>query len=263
MSSTELHRCWRRRLVALEVKVTQLFGECRSTGRAETIHDLRVTIRRARLYAQLGRPLLRKGSAKQLDAWGRAVNKLLGPVRDCDVCMNWLAGWPGTTDAIQWLYQERLRLWRQAFVVLNRRKSTVCSELVFRSRDKELAQKLGTRYRKEVVKLSNAVSDAVPCVGEITPSKLHDLRCRLRRWRYLRELSLSKRKHRHDPGLLWLIKVQDALGESQNLRMARGLLLRCPKWPHRERFENRARAEQAQWILRARRELFRRPDEVS
>jgi hypothetical protein len=70
MSPKELHRRWHRRLVALEADIRTLFEECRSTGGAGTIHDLRVTIRRARMYARVGRPLLRKASLKRF-CWGR------------------------------------------------------------------------------------------------------------------------------------------------------------------------------------------------
>ena len=40
----------------------------------------------------------------------------------------------------------------------------------------------------------------------------------MRRWRYLRELELSRREVRRDRKLKTLIEVQDALGEVQNTK---------------------------------------------
>lgn len=259
MSPKQLHRRWHRRLTALEERIGLLFSECRSTGSAEAIHDLRVAIRRARLYAQIGRPLLRKETAKQFDAWAKNINKLLGPVRDCDVCLNWLAGCTGATEAIQLVHEERVRLWRRAFVGLNRRKSDLSGGTQFRKSDKGHWQKLMARYSNELEQIREAVASAMPRLERMAPTELHDLRRLLRRWRYLRELGLPRRAHPQDRVLGWLVRVQDALGESQNLQMAVTLLQRHPEWHQRERFTQRARTEQARWIARARLGLLRMP----
>lgn len=261
MSPKVLHRRWHRRLVALEERIGLLFKECRSAGGADTIHDLRVAIRRARLYAQIGRPLLQKQPASRFNDWARTINKLLGPVRDCDVCLNWLAAWPEATDAVQLVHDERVRLWRRAFVALSRRKSDLAGGMRFRKSEKAHLQKLMARYSRELEQIREVVADAVPRLEQMAPPELHDLRRRLRRWRYLRELGLPRRAHQWDRVLGWLVRVQDALGESQNLQMAMSLLQKHPEWPQRERFTDRARAEQARWITRARRGLQRMPPE--
>lgn len=263
MSPREFHRGWCRRLVALEKSIGTLFEECRKTGGAETIHDLRVSIRRARLYANLGRPLLRKGSLKRFDIWARRVNDLVGPVRDCDVCMAWLAARSDSLEAIELIYAERVRLWSVAAAVLNRRKSDLRGGMILRKHEKEPAQKLEQRFRRELEQLSQTVVDALPCTGRMEPAELHDLRRTLRRWRYLLELSLSKRAHSIDPVLIWLVKVQDALGESQNLQMAIALFQNHSEWQEGSRFVDRARREQCRWIARARKDLSQMPHEMS
>jgi len=262
MSHKELHRRWHRRLAALEKEIRTLFEECRTAGGAETIHDLRVAIRRARLYAQLGRPLLRKGSLKRFDAWARMINELLGPVRDCDVCMAWLVPCPDSLEAVLLIYDERVRLWSLAAGVLKRRKSDLSGGMRFRKNEKNPAQKLSDQYHKELRKLRNSVMEEVPRTGQMRPEALHDLRRRLRRWRYLRELSLSRRAQPTDPVLVWLVKVQDALGESQNLQMAMSLLQKHSEWEPGRRFVDRARTEQARWITRARKALLKMPPDM-
>lgn len=260
MSHKELHRRWCRRVVALEKTIGTLFEECRKTGGAETIHDLRVAIRRARLYAHVGRPLLRKGPLKRFDTWARMVNDLVGPVRDCDVCMAWLAARSDSLDAIELIHAERVRLWGMAVSVLERRKSDLRGGMVLRRNEKDPAQKLGQRYRKELKRISGVVVDAVPRTGRMKPEELHGLRRELRRWRYLRELGLAKRAQSRDPMLTWLVKVQDALGESQNLQMAIALFQKHSEWQEGSRFAERARGEQRGWITRAKKDLSRMPN---
>jgi CHAD domain-containing protein len=259
MSQKELHRRWCRRLAALQKTIGTLFEECRNTGGAETIHDLRVAIRRARLYAQVGRPLLRKGALKRIDTWARMVNDLVGPVRDCDVCMAWLAARSDSLEAIQLIHAERVRLWEVAVSVLKRRKSDQRGGMVPRKNEKDAPQKLGQRYRKELKRITGTVVDAVPHTARMQADELHDLRRGLRRWRYLRELSLSRRAQSTDPLLIWLVKVQDALGESQNLQMAIALFQKHSEWQDGPRFVDRARSEQRGWIERARQELLKMP----
>ncbi|MCU0789277.1 MAG: CHAD domain-containing protein, partial [Verrucomicrobia bacterium] len=248
MSPKELHRRWRRRLVALEEAIAALFQKCRTLGGAETIHDLRVAIRRARLYAFLGRPLLQKEAVRRFDAWARKINGLLGPVRDCDVCLNWLAGCPDALDAIQLIHDERVRLWNTAFELLRRRRSDFPGVMKLRKHEENPAQKLEQRYGWELAQVAVDVLNEVAGADRMSPEQWHALRRRLRRWRYLRELSLSKRAHSTDAELRWLIRVQDALGESQNLEMARGLFERHAEWRESRRFRERARTEQARWI---------------
>lgn len=262
MSPKELHRRWHRRLVALEEGIRTLFEECRATGGTETIHDLRVAIRRARLYAHLGRPLLRKSSLRRFDDWARTTNDLLGPVRDCDVCMNWLATRPGSLDAVELIYHERVRLWGLAVIALNRRKSDFRGGMVFRKNEKGAAQKLWSRQRKELKRIMDSLNGAASRTHRMKPEELHDLRRRLRRWRYLRELSLPKRVHPTDPLLTWLVKVQDALGESQNLQMAVALFQKHSEWQKGAHYIIRARSEQTRWIARARKKLSKMPGET-
>jgi len=260
MSSAKLHERWRRRLLALERRVHDLFEECRGTGSATTVHDLRVAIRRARLYAQVGRPLLSKASLKQFHAWGRMVNRLLGPVRDCDVCMKWLAAGPGSVESVGWVNDQRTRLWRLALDLLKRRSADPPRGFVFRKTGKNAPGTLTVRYDRELRKLVRGVRRSVPNAAQMTPPELHDLRRRLRRWRYLRELGLAAKAQGRDPALEWLILTQGFLGESQNLEMAVALLEAYPALLERERLVRRASGEQARWIQRARRQLARLPD---
>lgn len=260
MSPKQLHRRWQQRLIALDDRVRSLFKVCCGTGGAEAIHDLRVAIRRERQYARLGRRLLRKGSVKRMDAWGRTINELLGPIRDCDVCLNWLAGLHGATEVVQRVHEERDRLWRNAAWVLNSRRCAPPPSMKFRRHGKDRERKLSVRLSRELGTAAATVLQIRPRSTRMTPAQWHDLRRIIRRWRYLRELALPARRHAKDPLLVWLNHMQDALGESQNLEMAIGLLdALLDQEPHLK-FLQRARREQIRWIARAKKALGQVPD---
>lgn len=257
MARSDLYRRWRRRLLVLQAKIAGLLEECRATGSEECIHDLRVAIRRARLYAQVGRALLRKDTVKRFDLWGRALNKRIGPVRDCDVCLNWLASVPQSTDAIELIHEERVRLWDRASKKLPPGRFANQGAAVFRKRGKDLERKLDSRYRRALKAITSAVENAVPRARQMSSQELHDLRRVLRRWRYLRELGLPARTQRRDPGLSWLNSAQDALGEAQNLQMSMELVRKILPASTQDRLIARALSQQARWITRARREVAR------
>jgi len=79
-----------------------------------------------------------------------------------------------------------------------------------------LARRLRTRERRDEAD----ARAALPRFFALTPLDQHEFRRSLRRWRYLRELSLSRRRQSEDPLLHTLIEAQEATGERQDLMLA-------------------------------------------
>ena len=262
MSPKTLHRRWSRRLELLQSRIERLYKGCRAAGDVESIHDLRVSIRRARLYAHVGRPLLRKGTVRQFDKWGRLINRWLGPIRDCDVCLNWLASHAHSLEIIQVVHEERARLWRLASQALHGKQYVKPVELRFHKQNKDHAEKLRERFDGLSRKVADRVIVGAAQAGAMNASELHRLRRHLRRWRYLRELSLSQRAQRTDVGLARLNKVQDALGESQNLQTTVQLLSELLGQAQQTKWIRRAHGDQLMWAAKIRRLLKRLPMEM-
>jgi len=262
MSPRTLHRHWSRRLEALQSRIAELYGACRASGGVESIHDLRVAIRRARLYAHVGRPLLRKKSVRQFNAWAQLINGWLGPIRDCDVCLNWLASYADSLEMIQAVHERRAGLWQQAFQALHSKQRARPVVLQFRNHHKEHLRELEGRFEQLSCRVTASVVDGISRADAMDPADLHRLRRHLRRWRYLRELGLSAQAQRTDAGLAWLNQVQDVLGESQNLQMTMELLSELLTPAKQAKSIRRARAGQLRWIGKARRLLKRLPKQL-
>ena len=90
MRKAKFYRRWKRRFLAGVARVENLLGQCLRNGEPDIVHDLRVALRRTRLLALVGTPVLGKVSARDFRQWALKLATALGPVRDYDVTLEWL-----------------------------------------------------------------------------------------------------------------------------------------------------------------------------
>jgi CHAD domain-containing protein len=185
----------------------------------ESLHDMRVAVRRSRALLRAGRPLLRTDT-QVLAAELKWLGALLGDVRDLDVLLGRLNGEAAELDTedrraahalLRSLERERKRrratllkaLDGSRYLSLLDRLETTLAELEPTGSDAGLAA-LARRQLKRLRKTVRALDD------EPADEALHDLRKRGRRARYAAELanqsSVVKRAK----------ELQDVLGEHQD-----------------------------------------------
>src|SRR2546427_6658369 len=90
IGKAKFYRRWKRRFRKILSKIRILLAECLDKGGAESIHDLRVTLRRARMLTVVGTPVLGKREAGEFRQWALRVTATLGRVRDLDVLLQWV-----------------------------------------------------------------------------------------------------------------------------------------------------------------------------
>jgi CHAD domain-containing protein len=201
-----------------------LVAACRAKGEAETVHELRVTLRRLRLYVRVGRPQFRRKRVAEFRAWARGVSKLTSPVRDLDVALEWLEPRPVAQAVAARCRRRRRRLWAAAQRRLEPSPDGVIEVLaatrggVKRRKEIELQfEALLDRYRRAVVR-------DLPRFFRLSFEAQHGFRRALRWWRYCRELELPAKAQGSDPLLAALVALQEATGTRQNLRLAAAAL---------------------------------------
>ncbi len=220
LKSKKLLRRWREQKAELLAALPLHLNQCLAKGNAEAIHELRVTLRRLRLYVRLGRPLLVRKRLKDFLRWARCVSKATSPVRDLDVALEWLQGRENTEELIELLQDRRMREWR----LLVRRVATPPRGLLkgltsLRPNCKPHAR-LARRYLKIESSLAHGVCRGVLRFLGMRDEQQHQFR-RLVRWsRYLREIGLPRRARKDDALISVLVEMQEASGDRQNLILA-------------------------------------------
>src|SRR5437867_9737583 len=112
MKSQKLFLRWKRRYLKLLHKQWIVLRQTRREGKPEQTHELRVTLRRLRLMARLGAPLLDEWAVDEYRRWSRTVSTATSHLRDYDVTLEWLKGRNGTEAIVELLRVRRDRLWR-------------------------------------------------------------------------------------------------------------------------------------------------------
>lgn len=226
MTPATLHRRWRRRLKCLLDELPAQVRQCRAQGNAADIHQLRVTLRRIRLLLRVGKPLVASATATRFREWAKSVARVTGRVRDLDVAIEWLAAKPGNAELVDAITHRRERGWRTAQPQLRALPEETLLGLREVSRGKRAAARLERRCAKTAGRLRTAVRAELFFFERLLPEARHEFRRALRWWRYLRELSLSRRRHKGDKLLVRLIGAQEAIGELQNGDLTRAALER-------------------------------------
>ncbi len=216
MRKQKLYRRWKRRLRAGLESIESLLAKCLDRGKPDDIHELRVTLRRARMLACVGRTILGKTRQAEFRQWALRLTAVLGPVRDYDVIMEWVrASYPSVANdrALTRRRAQTLRLARSTVAALSRER---WNELQSRGGSGKRAGKLRRGFRIERAKLQSNLGKEARRFKQLNEAALHEFRRKLRRLRYLRELQLSGSEQKKDPRLQRLIGFQEALGEMQN-----------------------------------------------
>jgi len=240
-------------LTGLLDQAASLLKTLRCTGDAVTVHDLRVTVRRARLHARVGAQLLLTAEARNLHRWGRTLNRCLGPVRDCDVAMNWVAGQADPLLCLNALHEHRKSVWATTAQQLDWQFLGTCPRPVLLPGHPQ--KTLRRVLNRELDSTRSKVLRSTPRLGRLTPAQRHALRRKVRRWRYLREMALPSRKQRKDRLLKNLNRTQDALGELQNLRVTQSLLRKVLPAEERHTWNAALRTERIRHVAAGRRHL--------
>jgi CHAD domain-containing protein len=251
MKAARLFCRWQRRLGELLGQLEALHAQCLVEGGVEAIHEFRVSLRRVRLLLRLGRPLLDPAATAEFRQWAKQVAEASGRVRDLDVAKECLAGRRGGARELQGLDLRRAREWCACAQALPAVPRTLASGLEQLESGRKSAERVRKRYDKLTRKLREVVSEQGPGVLELAPPARHELRRRVRWWRYLLELELSRRAQKHSALLQCLVRVQGALGEHQNLGIALELLERHPADPQREALQRGLAEAQAKCLREA------------
>src|SRR5438093_10532846 len=120
MRKMKFYRRWKRRFRAGLESTQTLFSNCLQSGDPEVIHDLRVTLRRARLLALVGTPVLGKTGATQFRHWALILANALGRIRDYDATLEWLKMHSPAGQQESVLRQQRDQVWRLTLPKLRR-----------------------------------------------------------------------------------------------------------------------------------------------
>lgn len=196
---------------------------------AEAVHDLRVALRRCRLLLTLAGKSPHRARRRAFRAAARAVLDLFAPVRDLDVTLEWAAAQHAPAAVLARLHQRRARHALRADAVLTELRADLRPGRI-RKTGRVDADKLARRHRRWRDALEKHCRAEARRARRLTTAQLHDLRRKIRRWRYLRELESRSAS----PAVATLVAVQEALGGVQNsevvlealraVRAPRGLL---------------------------------------
>lgn len=224
MNREKLFQRWRRHYRRLLKRQELLLERSRGAGRAEHIHELRVTLRRLRLMVRVSAPLIDRTAAQRYRRWSRHITNATSDLRDFDVTLEWLASQDGNPEITETLLARRRRLWktrRRRFLPAPPEIQSAIRQL---ESGKRARQRLARRYPARFARLHARVVGQIPHFFEFDETDRHAFRRTIRLLRYLREFALSSRQRDHDPLLEALARPQGAMGEYQNILLARQII---------------------------------------
>jgi len=226
LKSKKLLRRWQGRKEKLLLSLPELLDHSSVRGNVEAIHELRVTIRRLRLYVRLGRPLLSKTAVKGFLRWARGISKATSGVRDLDVALEWLQGQEDADEVMELCQARRAGAWRLARRRLLLPTRGLLKTLVKIKGGGKPHVRLARRFAKIESHLAMGVRRAGPLFFKMREDEQHQFRRLTRWWRYLREVGLPRRAQKEDALLNALLQTQEATGNRQNLILAEAALRR-------------------------------------
>ena len=251
MRKRQFYQRWKRRFRAGLADSETLLVRCLEAGDADTVHELRVTLRRTRLLSLVGTPVLGKPSAMLFRQWALKVAAALSQLRDCDVTLEWLRAHFPALERLHAVQVHRTGLWRRA-----RRKLLPLARLPWKQvrrweSTSAKTRKLRRKFLKESARIQERLSHEAARFEDLDSAALHEFRRTLRRLRYLRELDLSRREQRCDQILKRLVSFQEALGEMQNCLVVRTFFASEAGFRWRHKVVRSAELQERQWLRRA------------
>lgn len=223
-NQAQLLRRWQKRKAKLLTELLVLVRRCRAGGDPETVHDLRVALRRLRLCLRAGRSLLAQDVRRGFRQWAQSLARDTSGVRDLDVTLELAHTVPKKNDLVLLLVAERERLWGTARRRLRPLPAGLRTALMSAPSGHKDAAKLARRFAKLETRYAEATQTEAERFFELSEEDRHQFRRTLRWWRYLRELSLPHRQLEKDTCLTRLLAAQEAIGNRQNCRVAREAL---------------------------------------
>jgi CHAD domain-containing protein len=220
------------------------------------VHDLRVNLRRLRLLLKLGRPALDKPAVERFVSWSRHICDAAGPVRDLDVALEWMALQPAAQERIDATRTDRSKAAADFRKAIARKRVPRCPLRPEGALAAAVRLKLPKRFTKRIDALRDEVLHEAPAFFRLSLERRHGLRRRVRQWRYLRELDLELGARAGDPALKTLLRLQEAMGELQNLDLAARFLSGRSPAGLRE-LRSALRSDQDRWRKEIRKRLDR------
>lgn len=238
MKATRLFNRWQRTLRAC-LKIIRALRRRKQLATAE-VHALRVALRRARLLAALGGSLLKCSSRRNLRRQARRALDALSPVRDADITLAWLTQARAPRELRESVQQRRQTCWRTARQTL---REPLPRLRLSRKHQCGAAAQLADRWQCSLRLAETNARDLQRRPGRLTPARRHELRRRIRRWRYLMELAARHNQRGATDLIKRLLAAQDALGDAQNAAAMRAQLSQLGQ-----------RSATVRWVGRSRRE---------
>lgn len=244
MNADRLAKHWRRTLRDVLARIRK--HRSRASLNAEAVHSARIALRRARLLLLVGRPQLKKTKIQVMRRRARQLLDALGPVRDCDVALEWLACEASTQPLRRAIQRLRLRDWHLARRQLKRRPPPLRLPA-----KRPASAALARRWQRLLAITQSRCRELLRHPLSLDTAQLHELRRAIRRWRYLLELTV----HRQDPveagRVRELVKTQEILGAAQNLAATAETLARLRETPGIRPWQLRLQRAQRQAVRRA------------
>ena len=190
----------------------------------ESLHAMRVAVRRSRALLRAGAPLV-ASDTDPLRTELQWLGTVLGDVRDLDVLLERLRGEAATLDPVDHaaagrllraLARQRTRARRVLLKALDGQRYADLLDLYEGTLEALEPSESGKTLAQLARREARSLRDAVRAVGDDPlDEQLHDLRKRGKRTRYAYELSGEKRAVRD-------ARLQDVLGEHQDAVIAEG-----------------------------------------
>lgn len=225
MDAKQVRKHWQRALRSNLARTAELLRR-RGPLNAGAVHDLRVALRRSRLLLQLPGKHHDRNRTKAFRAAARKIMDALAPVRDADVTLDRARAERASPALLTLLLRERTTCCRRAERKRKRLKSILRTARLDVA-GKIDADKLSRCFRRWLEAMSARCLEGARTAGRHSISELHELRRDIRRWRYLRELLLSREDASRDGAIQGLIAAQEALGAIQDAEVALNSLQRC------------------------------------
>jgi triphosphatase len=247
MNQDKLFQQWHRQYRQLLKRQDLLLLQSRAQGLPGQIHDLRVTLRRLRLMVRVSTPLLDRAAAERYRLWSRKITNATSHLRDFDVTLEWLATQSVNPGLVENLEARRQRLWKMGRHRILPPPADVRSAIRRLESGRRGRQRLGRRYPARFARLHARVVAQIAAFFEFDETQRHTFRRTLRLLRYLREFALSSRQRKADPLLEALVRPQAAMGEYQNILLARRIIgaLKSPVPP--PSIQRALAREEARW----------------
>jgi CHAD domain-containing protein len=255
MKPEKLLRRWTACLRAFDASLAGEWELCRRTGDVESIHRLRVMLRRGRVYLRLGNSILGKEEVEAFRAWSTKVSNTVARVRDCDVAMAWLQTQPESVRIYQSVSARRKRLWESARRRLPRFMDMPLKPLAKRPRKPQWARRLAAKFSRTFDRDRGEIQAFSSAIDTADAEHWHQLRRDLRRLRYLRELCVAPRAQPKDALLAGLIRMQELLGNAQNCVAALALLPKKAPCPCLETVKDALETARRDWLRQAGKEF--------